>query len=306
MKIFSYTRFIVTLLVCVANFISAMNPYKTELALSSLTSDNRRAYKRLFLPQNLDRFIYAGKIGNKCPQDIVPDDVALKLLKPAHKKLVYRYDNGLFSLPELQKLLTPYLEKHNLGDYTVIDIGRNWRHTHFVITLNSEQHQTLVEFIRADGRRGNNAVLWDGFDLVGEQNIAAKIMLLKILKRGDVESVTTKEHLRKIFATFSPFAQEYLDRYYDLIKKPEECPICYRGVYANQLVHPKCCNEKQGLCQNCYQTFNRCPYCSSQEYKEVDKPLLLVQPQAPQNQLLIQPQAHQNSLRDSGNCCTIQ
>lgn len=303
MKRFSYAHFIVTLLVCITNSISAMNPNKPESALSSLTSDNRRAYKRLFLPQNLDRFIYDGKIGNKCLEDIAPDDVALKLLKPAHKKLVHRYDNGLFSFPELQKLLTPYLEKHNLGDYTVIDIDRNRCHTHFIIHLNSDHHKTLYEFIRANGLRGNNAVLWDGFDLVGEQNIAAKIMLLKILNRGDVESVTTKEHLKKVFATFSPFAQDYLDRCYDIIKKPEECPICYRGTYTDELIHPKCCNEKQALCLRCYQTFNRCPYCSSQNYKKVDKTPLLVQPQ---NQLLIELQAPQNRLQDSYNCCTIQ
>lgn len=242
--------------------------------------DNRKIRKHFFTKSHREEFLNHGTISNgRTIQDIVPDEYALKSLKPATVNLVCRFDEGIFSLSELDVLLRPRLEEIGLKTFHVIGAGRssNGRDNDGIYVVGLQDEKNVI-----------TSVLWRGFDLVGEQNVAAKIMLLKILKQSGSEVVKTKEHLTKVFDTFSPFAQRYLDRLYDVIQKPKRCDICYGGKYADEVMYPACCGSKQTLCLTCYERILNhdnehdsedsdddedsevlCPFCRSEKFDPI-------------------------------------
>jgi hypothetical protein len=276
MQHFSRTFFTVFIFLCsVRQNIQAMvlPLYKSIRVIEDQSGNgaNRKIRKHFFKKSNLEEFLNYGTISNgRTIQDIFPDEYALKSLKPATENLVCRFDEGIFSLSELNVLLRPRLKEIGLKTFYVTGAGRpcNGRDNDgiYVVALKHDEDVLKAMLFGLQGEEEViTSVLWHGFDLVGEENVAAKIILLKLLKRGDREAVQSKKHLKKVFATFSPLAQKFLDRSYDIIQKPKKCAICYSGKYADEVMHPACCRSKQTLCLTCYE---RILNSENEEYSE--------------------------------------
>jgi hypothetical protein len=104
-------------------------------------------------------------------------------------------------------------------------------------------------------------------DFIGTENVCAKILLIRLLQRGDVEAVRQHNHLKKLFATFSPQTQGNLDSKYELsLLEKSECGICFEGKYVEEVIHPACCGSNQTICLECYSKLNRCPFCRADEF----------------------------------------
>lgn len=209
------------------------------------TRDNRRLCKRILQPAKLDEFRDYGTVfhGKKI-QDVVPDTVALKILKPENTKLIYGFDIDA---------IRANLILEGISDY---DISR--------IIPNIDGSVILIYFKKGGGRA------YESVDLVGEQQIAAKIMLLSLIARGEASCVATQEHLKKLFATLSPDAQRCLDEAYNFIQKPEQCDICYGGKYADEVRILNNNNEESDEDSDNDEDSERlCPFCRSTNFDHV-------------------------------------
>jgi len=68
----------------------------------------------------------------------------------------------------------------------------------------------------ASGSRDLTVRVWTQIDLVGDNNVAEKIMLLQLLNRDGKGVLSNKPLLQKILATFDDQAKKYLNKKYDL------------------------------------------------------------------------------------------
>lgn len=221
---------------------------------------------------SLNEFRDHGTLFGKTLQTVMPDALALKKLKPFNDDLVYSDEYFSLAYPEASiKYLIP------------------------------KPNSTEVLILFYSGKTKS----YDRLDLVGKHNVAAKIMLLELLKRGDREAIMTRSHLKSTFASFDPEAQYYLCRSYKLA---EECAICLETKYIYQVMHPSCCGEKQTLCLECFRAINTCPFCRAKNFTipTEHEQQRQTQPRQQQHRERQQPAPLSNFSRQLSTFCTIQ
>jgi len=85
-------------------------------------------------------------------------------------------------------------------------------HTDFVHSVAFSTDGTNIVAISDD----NTARVWTQIDLVGDDNVAEKIILLQLLARDGSDILNNKPHLQKILSTFDQQAKDYLIKKYDI------------------------------------------------------------------------------------------